>query len=366
MKIAPIIEALARRDDVETYLVHTGQHYDQKMSQLFFEELGIPTPDINLEVGGGSHAAQTAQIMTRFETVCLEQQPDWVLVVGDVNSTLACTLVAAKLHIPVAHVEAGLRSFDRHMPEEINRVVTDRLADLLFVTEPSGVENLQHEGVSEKRIHFVGNVMIDTLLRFRDRAESSKILDSLSLTVKSYALVTLHRPSNVDDRQVLDGILNALEQISKDQPVIFPIHPRSRKNLERMGFEDRVLNMSDLKLIEPLGYLDFLKLMAHAAIVLTDSGGIQEETTILNVPCLTLRENTERPVTISDGTNRLVGVAAGSILQAYKAMMDNPPSVQRPPALWDGKAAERIASILVNTQCVESVQTLSLSTVGAT
>ncbi len=347
MKIAPVHEALSRTGRVELLLVHTGQHYDERMSKLFFTDLQIPAPDLNLEVGSASHAAQTAEIMKRFEPVCLEHKPDWVIVVGDVNSTIACALVAVKLGVHVAHVEAGLRSFDRTMPEEINRLLTDAISDLLFVTEPSGVENLRREGVDDAKIHLVGNVMIDTLLRQRKRADESAILRTLGLRPKGYAVLTLHRPSNVDDARALGDILTALEEIARDLPIVFPIHPRTRSNLAKLGLEARVKALAALRCVEPLGYLDFLKLTAEAAVVLTDSGGIQEETTILGVPCLTLRENTERPITVSQGTNRLTGSRPDAILRAYREIREHPPST-RVPDLWDGHAAERIAQVLVS------------------
>ena len=345
MKIAPVCDALAGAGGVETLLVHTGQHYDERMSRLFFEELGIRQPDRNLEVGSASHAVQTAEVMLRFEPVCLEYQPDWVIVVGDVNSTIACALVAAKLGIKVAHVEAGLRSFDRSMPEEINRQLTDAISDLLFVTEPSGLENLRREGVADEKIHLVGNVMIDTLLRNAARAEQSDILDTLELQPKNYAVVTLHRPSNVDEPEVLSAILTALETISRDMPVVFPAHPRTKRNLANMGLMERIGALDNLRLVEPLGYLDFIKATAHAVVVLTDSGGIQEETTILGVPCLTLRENTERPITVSQGTNRLTGSKTDAIVAAYRNVRAHPPT-GCVPDLWDGHAAERIAAVL--------------------
>lgn len=350
MKIAPIVDALAKSGAVETYLVHTGQHYDEKMSDLFFGELGIPEPDLNLEVGSGSHASQTAEIMKRFEPVCLEQKPDWLIVVGDVNSTIACALVACKLGIKVAHVEAGLRSFDREMPEEINRLLTDAISDVLFVTEQSGIDNLKNEGVADEKVHFVGNVMIDTLLRSKGKAESSTVLETLGLAPKSYAAMTLHRPSNVDEEETLAGILTAIEKIAADMPVVFPVHPRSRKTLTSPRFAEWTAKMPNLKMIDPLGYLDFMKLTASAALVLTDSGGIQEETTILGVPCLTLRENTERPVTITEGTNTLVGVETEAILQAYAKVRKGEGNRGTVPRYWDGKAADRIAKILVESQ----------------
>jgi UDP-N-acetylglucosamine 2-epimerase (non-hydrolysing) len=346
MKIAPLVDVLRRTPAVEALLVHTGQHYDERMSRSFFGDLGIPEPDLNLEVGSCSHAVQTAEVMKRFEPVCLEQRPHWVIVVGDVNSTLAAALTACKLDIKVAHVEAGLRSFDRSMPEEINRVLTDAVSDLLFVTEASGVTNLRSEGVAEEKIHLVGNVMIDTLLRSRARADHSTILRDLQLVPAEYAVVTLHRPSNVDERRSFAPILDALETISLDLPVAFPIHPRSRKSLETLGLSQRV-SEGRVRLLEPLGYLDFLKLMAHSAVVLTDSGGIQEETTILGVPCLTLRNNTERPITIQQGTNRLAGTTTEGILRAYQEVRKSATKPVRPPDLWDGHAAERIVEVLL-------------------
>jgi len=347
MKVAPLVDALRRTAGVQAFLVHTGQHYDERMSRSFFGDLGIPEPDVNLEVGSCSHAVQTAEVMKRFEPVCTEHRPDWVVVVGDVNSTLAAALTACKLGVRVAHVEAGLRSFDRTMPEEINRVLTDAASDLLFVTEPSGVENLRREGIADQKVHLVGNVMIDTLLRSRARAENSLILRDLELRTRQYAVVTLHRPSNVDERHSFGGILEALQTIAQDMPVIFPIHPRSRKNLESLGLAQRVTKHGGLRLLEPLGYLDFLKLMTDAAVVLTDSGGIQEETTILGVPCLTLRNNTERPITITQGTNHLAGTTTQGILDAYHAIRQRPASAVRAPDLWDGHAAERIVAALV-------------------
>lgn len=359
MKIAPIVEAIDRAEGASYHLVHTGQHYDERMSRLFFGELGIPKPDVNLEVGSGSHAVQTAEVMTRFEPLCIEYRPDWVVVVGDVNSTMACTLVASKLGIRVAHVEAGLRSFDRAMPEEINRIVTDALADLLFVTEPSAIENLKREGVADDRVAFVGNVMIDTLLRFKKRAESSTVLETLGIEPGQYAAVTLHRPSNVDCVETLGSIVSALETIAGDIPVVFPIHPRSRKNVARLGLAGRLEAQSNIKLIDPLGYLDFLKLTANAALVLTDSGGIQEETTILNVPCLTLRKNTERPITITQGTNRLVGSDKQAIIDAYRDVRANPPGDACVPDRWDGQAAGRIVDCLLGSDVAREAATIT-------
>jgi len=348
MKIAPLASALAGTGRVHNFIVHTGQHYDERMSKLFFDELGIPKPDVNLEVGSASHAAQTGEIMKRFEPVLLEHRPDWVIVVGDVNSTIACALVAVKLGVRVAHVEAGLRSFDRTMPEEINRVLTDAISDLLFVTEQSGLDNLAVEGIPAVRVALVGNVMIDSLLTHRARADSSSILERLALTPKKYVAVTLHRPSNVDDPQMLARILDAFEQIGDEWPIVLPMHPRTRANLASMGLADRAAAISGLRIIEPLGYLDFLKLMAESAVTLTDSGGIQEETTILGVPCLTLRENTERPITIERGTNRLVRPGQDDIPTALREALAAGPAPKQVPELWDGRAAERIAERLLD------------------
>jgi len=348
MKIAPLMRAFAEVHGIEPILVHTGQHYDHQMSRLFFEELRIPEPDINLEVGSGSHAQQTGLIMQRFEPVVAETQADAVLVVGDVNSTIACALVAAKLGVGVFHVEAGLRSFDRTMPEEINRVLTDAISDLLFVSEPSGIENLQREGVADGKVHFVGNVMIDTLERSRQQAERSRILEELSLSAGGYAVVTLHRPASVDRPDVLRGLIEAFGEIQRDMPVVFPIHPRTRKQMAEAGLDGMAASMPQFRLLDPLGYLDFLKLTANAAVVMTDSGGIQEETTILGVPCLTLRENTERPVTITQGTNELVGMDPARLLEAYRRIRGNHPKTSRRPDKWDGQAAQRIARIIAD------------------
>jgi UDP-N-acetylglucosamine 2-epimerase (non-hydrolysing) len=347
MKIAPLMEAYASHPEIEPLLVHTGQHYDAKMSDLFFEQLGIPEPDMNLGVGSGSHAVQTADVMKAFEPIVMDLHPDWVVVVGDVNSTIACGLVAVKLGVKLAHVEAGLRSFDRTMPEEINRILTDSISNLLFCTEQSGVDNLRAEGVDDAKVHLVGNVMIDTLLRHREQARSSTVVEDMGLDPKRYAVLTLHRPANVDVPLVLEGILDALDTIQKEMPILFPIHPRTRKNIEAFGFRKRVEKMKGLRLIEPMGYLDFLKLMSEAGLVLTDSGGIQEETTILKVPCLTLRENTERPVTSEIGSNQIVGTQPQAILDAYARIREGRWRTPQVPPLWDGQAAQRIAEILV-------------------
>jgi len=347
MKIAPVIRALKARGAFRILLVHTGQHYDENMSALFFDQLHIPRPDINLEVGSASHAAQTAEIMKRFEPVVLDFQPHYVMVVGDVNSTLACGLTAVKLGVKLAHVEAGLRSFDRTMPEEINRLLTDAISDLLFVTEPSGIDNLKKEGIDAAKVHFVGNVMIDTLLAHREKARASDILRRLNLQPRTFGVITLHRPPNVDDPHNLAAIVKAFDEIQKEIKLVFPAHPRTRKNLQKTGLTERLESMKNLLLIEPVGYLDFLCLMSNAALVMTDSGGIQEETTILGVPCMTLRKNTERPVTITHGTNRLVPLTTEGILRVF-AEIKKTGFLSKPaqPQLWDGRAAQRIADIL--------------------
>ena len=347
MKIAPLMAAFASRPKVEPLLVHTGQHFDERMSDLFFRQLRIPKPDINLGVGSGSHAVQTAEIMKAFEPVVAENAPDAVLVVGDVNSTIACSLVAVKMGVKVIHVEAGLRSFDRTMPEEINRLLTDAISDLLFCTEESALDNLRREGVPDEKVFLVGNVMIDTLLNNKASAEQSSILEELHLTDGQYAVLTLHRPANVDNPLIFARLLDALEAIQRDLPIVFPIHPRTRKSLVESGLGKRMEAMPGLRPMDPAGYLDFLKLLAHARIVLTDSGGIQEETTILKVPCLTLRENTERPVTAQVGSNRIVGTDPRRILGAYREAMDGKGRAYGIPPLWDGNAAGRIAAILV-------------------
>lgn len=348
MKIAPLMDVMVRTPGIEPILVHTGQHYDERMSDLFFRELGIPAPDHYLGVGSGTHAQQTAQVMVRLEPLFEELRPDLVLVVGDVNSTLAAALVASKLGIRLAHVEAGLRSFDRSMPEEVNRVVTDALSDLLFTTERSAEENLRREGIAEEKIHFVGNVMIDTLLRHRERAEALGVPVRFGLAPGEYAVVTLHRPSNVDAPDALARMVDVMVAVQERLPVVFPVHPRTRSRLAEAGLLTRLEALPDVRLTEPLGYLEFLGLMAGARLVLTDSGGVQEETTILGVPCLTVRENTERPVTITHGTNRLVGTAPARIIAAVDETLAAPRPDGRRPELWDGRAAERIVGVLAS------------------
>ena len=348
MKIAPIVREMKRREkDFLPLIVHTGQHYDAAMSASFFTDLGIPRPDFHLEIGSASHTVQTARIMMAFEPIVLEQKPDWVLVVGDVNSTIACALVCSKLGVRVAHVEAGLRSRDRTMPEEINRLLTDQISDLLLTTSEDADENLKAEGIPGEKIKFVGNVMIDSLFYSLKIAESSTVREELDLTEKSYAVLTLHRPSNVDDREIFSGLLDALVSIGEKIPIIFPVHPRTKARISEFGFTEKIEN-SKLKLIEPLGYLDFMRLYSGARLVLTDSGGLQEETTALSIPCLTLRQNTERPVTISMGTNRLVGINPEKIKQTAFEVLNEKDFVtdKKIPPLWDGRTAERICDAL--------------------
>lgn len=347
MKVAPILAELRRHPERFTpLLVHTGQHYDYRMSDVFFEDLDLPAPDCFLQAASGSPVAQTADILLKFEPVLQRERPDLVLVVGDVTSTPACALVASKLELPVAHVEAGLRSGDRRMPEELNRILTDSLADLLFTYSEDADAHLRAEQVPDRCIHRVGNVMIDTLLRFRPRAASSRILTELGVEPGGYGLVTLHRPSNVDEPEVLAGILRALAVIEERLPLLFLAHPRTRANLTRFGLEEAVLRSGRLRLLEPVGYLDMLRLQSQARLVLTDSGGIQEETTVLGVPCLTLRENTERPVTITHGTNVLVGTATERIVSETWRVLDTRTTAPAPPPLWDGHAAERLVAVL--------------------
>jgi UDP-N-acetylglucosamine 2-epimerase (non-hydrolysing) len=349
MKVAPVVEAMRRRaGEFAAVVVHTGQHYDARMSDDFFHDLGMPDPDVHLGVGSGSHARQTAAVMERFEPVVLEQRPDWVLVVGDVNSTLACALVCAKMGVPVAHVEAGLRSRDRAMPEEVNRLLTDQLSELLLTPSEDADRNLLAEGIPAERIRLVGNVMIDSLLGHLALAERSDVRERFDVAGSDYAVVTLHRPSNVDDPEVLRRILRALARLGRRLPVVFPAHPRTLRNVREFGLDTDGGPGGGLRLTEPLGYLDFLRLYSGARLVLTDSGGIQEETTALGIPCLTLRENTERPVTVELGTNRVVGTDEERIVSEAEAALarDRSKGPPRVPPLWDGRAAGRVLDAL--------------------
>jgi UDP-N-acetylglucosamine 2-epimerase (non-hydrolysing) len=384
MKVAPIIRAIAKHNlaekspCIEYILVHTGQHYDKVMSDSFFSDLGLPAPDVHLGVGSGSHAVQTAEVMKKFEEVLLGKKPDMVIVVGDVNSTLGCALVTSKISFDsagsrplVAHVEAGLRSFDRSMPEEINRIVTDHVSDILFVTEESGLRNLCNEGVSRDKIHFVGNTMIDSLLAFTEKAEKSTILENLGFRsktsgkdsgneIKPYALLTLHRPSNVDDQNAFRNILDGVEDLAKNRPIVFPVHPRTRQRMKEFGLDLHCMGSNTtirsgadegeeaggkIVLIDPLGYLDFVCLMKHSTIVVTDSGGIQEETACLGIPCVTVRDNTERPVTVEKGSNVIAGTKRDRIRQAIRQQIERRAG-SGVPENWDGHAAERIVDIL--------------------
>jgi UDP-N-acetylglucosamine 2-epimerase (non-hydrolysing) len=378
MKIAPIVDAINKHNGdlennspryIENVIVHTGQHYDEKMSKLFFEDLAIPEPDIDLGVGSSTHAEQTAEIMKRFEPILLQEKPDYMLVVGDVNSTIACALTASKLGVKIIHVEAGLRSFDRTMPEEINRVLTDAISDILFTSERSAEDNLRSEGVSKEKIFFVGNVMIDTLLKQKKKASESAVLLQLGLngsgdkTQKTgpsdYAVVTLHRPGNVDSKKQLQEIMDAISVISREVPVVFPIHPRTKQRLIDFDLDHLARSIRKkavgpgIFLLEPLGYLDFLHLMTNSRLVLTDSGGMQEETTVLGIPCLTLRHNTERPVTVTEGTNRIVGTDRQKIIKEGLAALDGAIPRGRIPEMWDGKAAERIVEIILKNYHAE-------------
>jgi UDP-N-acetylglucosamine 2-epimerase (non-hydrolysing) len=346
MKVAPVIRAAAARPGLEQVLVHTGQHYDHAMSDAFFRDLDLPAPDVNLGVGSGSHAVQTGRIMIEFEPVLDRHQPDWVLVYGDVNSTIACALVAAKKGIRIAHVEAGLRSRDRTMPEELNRILTDQLADLCLTPSRDGNDNLKAEGIEEHRIVLVGNVMVDTLLHLRERARETRSPERYGLAGKPYAFVTLHRPSNVDSRDTLAELLSALDRLARTMPVIFPIHPRTRARIAEFGLSPLA---SHVRLVEPLGYLETVGLVEHSALVVTDSGGLQEETTVLGVPCLTARANTERPVTITQGTNRLVASTQAALNEAITEVLahaGNGRSVARRPELWDGQAGRRVVEAI--------------------
>jgi len=359
MKIAPLLKAIDKYNKIsnnsiyfEKYLVHTGQHYDKNMSDIFFKELDIMPPDINLEVGSGSHAYQTANIMLRFEPVCVSYNPDWVIVVGDVNSTLACCLVCAKLGIKVAHIEAGLRSFDRTMPEEINRIVTDALSDLLFTPSEDANKNLIAEGIPESKIKFVGNIMIDSLLEKLPEVKNSQIVKKLDLIPHNYIYVTLHRPSNVDEKEKFKMIIDCLSEISNKIDIIYSVHPRARKIISEMNIGEVPGRINRLKLIEPVGYIDSLSLIDNARLVITDSGGIQEETTFLRTPCLTLRPNTERPVTIKLGSNKLTNL--NNLIDDIENILEGPIKKGEIPPLWDGKTADRIISELANQNITDS------------
>jgi UDP-N-acetylglucosamine 2-epimerase (non-hydrolysing) len=352
IKAAPILDALREYPDIDVTLVHTGQHYDAQLSDVFFEDLHLRTPDIHLQVGSGSHAVQTGRVMERFEEYLQEERSasrpvDRVVVLGDVNSTLACTLVAAKMQIPVAHVEAGLRSFDRSMPEEINRIVTDSLADLLLCSEPAGVENLRREGRTGREIHLVGNVMIDTLLENVEKAQNRSILEELNLLPGGYGVVTLHRPANVDDPHQLRRLVRVLVEVSRQIPLVFAVHPRTARALEEAKLQCSSAD-SQILMLGPQGYLDFLSLTSQAKLVMTDSGGLQEETTAIGIPCLTLRPNTERPITISEGTSTLVGSDVDQLRDGVEAILDGDYPNGRCPELWDGRAGQRIARILAD------------------
>ena len=345
MKVAPVMSALATYPQIQQQLIHTGQHYDANMSDIFFRQLGLPEPDVNLGVGSASHAVQTAQIMLHFERVVLDVAPDIVLVYGDVNSTVAAALVCSKLGITIGHVEAGLRSFDRSMPEEINRLMTDQVSDILFTPSVDGNENLAREGVGSDKIHFVGNVMIDTLIRLLPQTTASYILRKHNLSAGSFGLVTLHRPANVDDPDMLQSLMDTLQHIAQEIPLIFPIHPRTRHRLQKAGYK---MTSPNLHLVAPLGYIDFLTLQKHARFVITDSGGVQEETTWLGIPCLTVRPNTERPVTMSMGTNILIGQDMDRLRDEVSQILNGHAKQGEIPPLWDGKAGERIAAILAS------------------
>jgi UDP-N-acetylglucosamine 2-epimerase (non-hydrolysing) len=346
IKIAPLVREIRKARGIEQLLVHTGQHYDYEMSRVFFEDLEIPQPDIHLEVGSGTHAKQTAKIMDRFEEVIIQTKPDLILVVGDVNSTLACSLVASKMNIKIAHVEAGLRSFDKSMPEEINRIITDTLSNYLFIHSLEARINLRNEGVSEKKIFFVGNIMIDTLIQQKEKIESLDIINKYGLEKNNYAVLTLHRPSNVDNHEKLTKVFQTLRRLQRQIKIFFPVHPRTLRKMEEFNLKNS-LNMDGLIMSKPLSYLKFLNIMKNCRLVVTDSGGVQEESTYLGIPCLTLRENTERPVTITEGTNTLVGSNSQNILKKSQEILKGKYKEGRIPKFWDGKTANRIVKILV-------------------
>ena len=349
IKIAGLLREGKKRKGIRQILVHTGQHYDEKMNDVFFKDLCIPVPDFNLNVGSLSHAQQTAKIMELFEPVLLEINPDIVVVVGDVNSTVACSLVASKLGIKVAHVESGLRSFDRSMPEEINRMVTDTISDILFVSEPSGIENLSREGVDKNKIHFVGNVMIDSLLFYKQQFEKSKVLGDLKLRKKEYVVLTCHRPSNVDNYKSLKKIIEMIDAFPKDLPIVFPSHPRFLFNIKKHKLDKRLRKISNLLLLPPLGYIDFMKIVSESKMAITDSGGIQEETTFLGIPCFTIRKNTERPITVTMGTNHIVDIDFGEIWEKYEKLSNDQKS-NKIPDLWDGETSKRILDVILSSK----------------
>ncbi|NII10576.1 UDP-N-acetylglucosamine 2-epimerase (non-hydrolyzing) [Oleiagrimonas sp. C23AA] len=342
MKIAPLFHELQRQSWCQLRLVHTGQHYDKNMSEAFFSDLGLPRPDLHLGVGSGSHAEQTANVMLSYEQACTTDRPDLIIVVGDVNSTIACALVGSKLHITVAHLEAGLRSRDRRMPEEINRLVTDTIADILWTPSPDGDENLAAEGVAQEKVTRVGNIMIDSYELMRERIEQSGQRQKLGLEGRDYGVVTLHRPSNVDSPATLAELVNQLTDIARQLPLVFPVHPRTRKNLETFSLWKKLTQTTGLQVIDPLGYVDFMNLVRGARLILTDSGGIQEETTYLGIPCLTLRDTTERPVTITEGTNQLI--TAARLKAVVEQILQGQWTKGRKPELWDGHTATRVAA----------------------
>ncbi len=349
MKVAPLHRAFQRKSEIESKIVHTGQHYDAKMSDVFFNQLELPKPDYFLGIGGGSHTQQTAKIMLEFEKVVEAEQPDLVLVVGDVTSTIACALVATKMHIPIAHVEAGLRSGDRRMPEEINRILTDSISDYLFVTEQAGIDNLKHEGVPDEKVFMVGNCMIDSLVYYRQKASLLDTMPLLGVAKDDFVLMTMHRPANVDTAEGLTSILQIIKNTTPYKKVLFPIHPRTKNNIERFGLKTTLDAIEGLILTEPQGYLEFLNLMENAALVITDSGGIQEETTYLQVPCLTFRDSTERPVTVELGTNQLLAdLNPVTVHEKVIEILEGRAKKGVIPPLWDGHAAERIAEVLVS------------------
>ena len=353
MKVAPILHAMKKKPELQPLLIHTGQHYDKYLSDVFFDELGIDPPDISLGVGSGTHAQQTAAVMVAIEKVLIQANDkgepfDRMVVVGDVNSTAAAAIAAVKLHIPVAHVEAGLRSSDRRMPEEVNRVITDAICDMLLVSEPSGVENLKREGHLDQHIHLVGNVMIDTLLAQVERAKTMGTVEQYNLVKNQYGVITLHRPSNVDDPEVLRGLIDVLIDISSEMDFVFPIHPRTKARLEEFGLESRLNDCAGIRCLGPIGYLEFLNLTSQASVIVTDSGGLQEESTALGVPCLTMRENTERPITVNEGTSTLIGSSASDLHACLRKVIDGTYKTGKCPDLWDGSAADRIVEILAS------------------